>query len=82
MLMPTATAMALEPAGKVAGLAASIIGTGPTLIGALSSMLVVSGLLGDSYHSLCLIATGSAAIIAVLVPLGLKVRRRVATAND
>jgi len=73
MLMPTGTAMALEPAGAVAGLASSMIGTGPTLIGALSSMLVVSGLFGDSYQSLCAIAAGSAAIVVVLVLTSLKV---------
>jgi len=82
MLMPTGTAMALEPAGAVAGLAASIIGTGPTLIGALSASLVVSGLLGDSYHSLCLISAGSAAIVVVLVLISRRVRNPIAEAND
>lgn len=82
MLMPTGTSMALEPAGEVAGLAASIIGTGPTLIGALSSTLVVSGMLGNSYESLCLIAAGSAVIIVMLVLISQKVHRPVAEAND
>jgi DHA1 family bicyclomycin/chloramphenicol resistance-like MFS transporter len=82
MLMPTGTAMALEPAGAVAGLASSIVGTGPTLIGALSSMLVVSGLFGDSYESLCLITAASAAIIVLLVLASLKVRGAPAEAND
>jgi DHA1 family bicyclomycin/chloramphenicol resistance-like MFS transporter len=66
LLMPTATGMALEPAGAVAGLASSIIGTVQTLMGALSSQLVVAGVLGDSYASLCLIIAGAAAIVVVL----------------
>jgi DHA1 family bicyclomycin/chloramphenicol resistance-like MFS transporter len=68
LLMPTATSMALEPAGPVAGLASSIIGTIQTLMGALSSKLVVAGLFGDSYESMCLIIAVSAAVI---VPLAL-----------
>jgi DHA1 family bicyclomycin/chloramphenicol resistance-like MFS transporter len=68
LLMPTATSMALEPAGPVAGLASSIIGTIQTLMGALSSKLVVAGILGDSYESMCLLIAASAAVI---VPLAL-----------
>lgn len=68
LLMPTATSMALEPAGPVAGLASSIIGTIQTLMGALSSKLVVAGIFGDSYESMCLLIAASAAVI---VPLAL-----------
>jgi len=79
LLMPTATSMALEPAGPVAGLASSIIGTIQTLMGALSSKLVVTGLFGDSYASLCLIIAASATAIVLLVLLsqriGGKIRR-------
>jgi MFS transporter, DHA1 family, multidrug resistance protein len=75
LLMPTATSMALEPAGPVAGLASSIIGTIQTLMGALSSKLVVAGLFGDSYASLCLIIAASATVIVFLVLLCQKIGR-------
>lgn len=75
LLMPTATSMALEPAGPVAGLASSIIGMVQTFIGALSSKLVVAGLLGNSYASMCLIIMGSAAMIVSLVLLCQRVGR-------
>lgn len=73
LLMPTATTMALEPAGPVAGLASSIVGTVQTLTGALISKLVVAGLLGDSYESMCLIIAASAAVIVALVLLSQKI---------
>jgi len=73
LLMPTATSMALEPAGPVAGLASSIIGTVQTMMGALSSKLVVAGLFGDSYASMCLIIMASAVAIVLLVLLCQKV---------
>ncbi|MPY75421.1 MAG: Bcr/CflA family efflux MFS transporter [Alphaproteobacteria bacterium] len=61
LLVPTATAMALEPAGANAGLASSIIGTAQILVGAFSSDLAASGLLGESYVSLCMIMATAAA---------------------
>lgn len=69
LLMPTATAMALEPAGGVAGLASSFTGTVQILMGAASSRLVVSGLFGDSYESLCTIIAASCVSIVVLALL-------------
>jgi DHA1 family bicyclomycin/chloramphenicol resistance-like MFS transporter len=69
LLVPTATAMALEPAGLNAGLASSIIGTVQILAGALSSKLVVLGVLGDSYRSLCLIMAASTAAALVFALL-------------
>lgn len=75
LLNPVATAMALEPAGAIAGLASSIIGTVQILAGAASSKLVVAGLFGDSYVSLCVIIAISAAMFFVLVLLSRRVRR-------
>ncbi len=75
LLAPVATAMALEPAGPIAGLASSIVGTVQILAGAASSHLVVSGLLGDSYTSLCLIIAASAVVTFVLVLLSQRLRR-------
>ena len=66
LLVPMSTAMALEPAGANAGLASSIIGTVQILAGALSSTVAASGLLGDSYVSLCLIMAASAILAFVL----------------
>jgi DHA1 family bicyclomycin/chloramphenicol resistance-like MFS transporter len=74
LLVPTATAMALEPAGANAGLAASIIGTVQSLAGGLSSKLVATGLFGDSYRSLCLIMAVST--VAALVFAVISYRRR------
>jgi MFS transporter, DHA1 family, multidrug resistance protein len=74
LLMPTATSMALEPAGHIAGLASSIIGTVQTLMGAISSKLVVAGLFGDSYASLCLIIAVAATSVVCLVLLSQKIR--------
>jgi len=74
LLMPTATAMALEPAGETAGLASSIIGTVQILIGALISHVVVSGLFGDSYASLCAVMAGSAAIAVTLILAAQRIR--------
>ena len=47
-------------------LASSIIGTVQILAGALSSTVAASGLLGDSYVSLCLIMAASAILAFVL----------------
>ena len=66
LLMPTAASMALEPAGATAGLASSIIGTVQILTGALTSKLVVSGVFGDSYASLCLIIAAAATSVVLL----------------
>lgn len=66
LLVPMSTAMALEPAGANAGLASSIIGTVQILAGALSSTVAASGLLGDSYVSLCLIMAASAILAFAL----------------
>lgn len=73
LLMPTATAVALEPAGGVAGLASSFTGTVQILMGAASSKLVVSGLFGDSYVSLCTIIAVSCVSIVALALLSRKV---------
>jgi len=75
LLAPVATAMALEPAGGIAGLASSIVGTVQILVGAASSKLVVAGLFGDSYISLCVIIAASAAVTFALALLGQRLRR-------
>jgi DHA1 family bicyclomycin/chloramphenicol resistance-like MFS transporter len=76
LLVPMATAMALEPAGANAGLASSIIGTVQILAGALSSHLAASGLLGESYVSLCLIMAASAILAFVLALVSFRIAGR------
>jgi MFS transporter, DHA1 family, multidrug resistance protein len=75
LLAPVAMAMALEPAGLIAGLASSIIGTVQILVGAGSSSLVVAGMLGDSYASQCLIMAASAVVTFMLALLSQRFRR-------
>lgn len=72
LLVPMSTAMALEPAGANAGLASSIVGTTQVLVGAASSELAASGLLGESYVSLCLIMAAGAALAFALTLLSLR----------
>jgi DHA1 family bicyclomycin/chloramphenicol resistance-like MFS transporter len=72
LLVPTSTAMALEPAGANAGLASSIIGTTQILAGAFSSDLAASGFLGESYVALCLIMAASAILAFALALLGVR----------
>ncbi|MEM9681896.1 MAG: Bcr/CflA family efflux MFS transporter [Pseudomonadota bacterium] len=77
LVMPSSTAMALEPAGPIAGLASSLVGTVQAMVGAGSSVLVVSGLLGDSYRSLNL-SIAAAGVAVLLLVLG---HRRLAGAR-
>jgi len=61
LLLPSATALALEPAGRAAGAASSLIGAVQVCLGAVGSWL--SAVLSpDPYRGLVLIMAGSAAV--------------------
>ena len=64
MLFPTATAKALEPAGRMAGLGASLIGAMQMLCGAAGA--AVSASLFDGSHQALTSAMGGAALLCLL----------------
>ncbi len=74
-LMPAGTAKALEPAGGMAGLGSSLIGTSNMLAGVAGSVLAVQ-LFDGSHRALTMVMAGGALMAATAVLAGLLRRRR------
>ena len=53
MLLPAATALALEPAAEMAGFGSSLIGALQVLAGACGAQIAAAGLWSSSYLGLC-----------------------------
>ena len=64
-LLALCTARALEPAGKIAGTASSVMGVGQTLISA-SAALMTAGLFDGSHRSLCWVM-GAAGVVTFIL---------------
>ena len=66
MLLPAATALALEPAAEMAGFGSSLIGALQILIGACGAQIAAAGFWGSSYLGLCwVMALGAFLCLAV-----------------
>ncbi|SMF64786.1 MFS transporter, DHA1 family, bicyclomycin/chloramphenicol resistance protein [Tistlia consotensis] len=76
ILLPSATAMALEPGGGSAGLASSLIGAVQVVSGALGTALAASGFAGGLHSTLCLMMAGASAVSFGLALLGRALLRR------
>ncbi|MFN4087848.1 MAG: MFS transporter [Alphaproteobacteria bacterium] len=74
-LMPAGTAKALEPAGGMAGLGSSLIGTTNMLAGVMGSVLAVH-LFDGSHRGLTIVMAGGALLAATAVLVALLRRRR------
>ena len=75
LLLPAATALALEPAGEMAGFGSSLIGALQVLAGALGAQLAATGPWPDSYAALCWVMAGAAGLCLAVRLLSLAVRR-------
>ncbi len=77
ILLPSATAKALEPAGEMAGFASSLLGVISVLAGAVGAAIAGAGLFPEAYLGLCWIMGLSALLCAGLrgVTVGLSLRR-------
>ena len=75
LLLPAATALALEPAGAMAGFGSSLIGTLQVLTGAGGAQLAAAGAWPSSYAALCWVMAGSAGLCLAVRIVSLAVRR-------
>ena len=62
LLLPAATALALEPAGEMAGFGSSLIGALQVLAGALGAQFAAAAAWSSSYAGLCWVMAGGAAL--------------------
>jgi DHA1 family bicyclomycin/chloramphenicol resistance-like MFS transporter len=76
MLGPSAMAVALEPAGRMAGFASSLLGTGTILSGAVGAV-IAAALFDGTHRTLCWTMGGAGLICFTLWALG-QARRRTA----
>ena len=71
MLLPCATAKALEPAGAMAGTGSSLIGVIQTLAGAAGAAISPLAVFADSFHGLVWVMAGGAFLCALIRGLSL-----------
>lgn len=71
MILPCATAKALEPAGAMAGTGSSLIGLIQTMAGATGAALAPLSLFADSFHGLVWVMAGGALLCAAIRGLSL-----------
>lgn len=72
MILPCATAKALEPAGAMAGTGSSLIGVIQTLAGACGAALAPLSVFADSFHGLVWVMVGGALSCALIRGLSLR----------
>lgn len=76
LLLPAATALALEPAGETAGFGSSLIGALQVLAGAAGAQLAASTLWSSSYAALCWVMAGAGFLCLAVRLLSLALRPR------
>ncbi|MDJ0983448.1 MAG: MFS transporter [Kiloniellales bacterium] len=75
LLLPASTALALEPAGEMAGFGSSLIGALQVLAGALGAQLAAAGIWPSSYAALCWVMAAAAGLCLGVRIVSLVVKR-------
>ncbi len=73
MIMPLASAIALEPAGKAAGIASSLLGAIPTLAGAGGAALAAGPFFPSAYQAICTIMAAAGLGSLVIAVFGIRI---------